>query len=48
MLFIDYSNQHQESHQMPHDDLVTIFTGFVRPLAEYAAPVWPCSLTVNE
>ena len=33
---------------LPHDDLVTIFTGFVRPLAEYAAPVWHCGLTVNE
>ena len=33
---------------LPHDDLVTNFTGFVRTLAEYAAPVWHCGLTVNE
>ena len=33
---------------LPHDDLVTIFAGFVRPSAEYAAPIWHCGLTVNE
>jgi hypothetical protein len=33
---------------LPLDDLVTIFTGFVRPLAEYAAPVWHSGLTVKE
>ena len=31
---------------LPHDDLVTIFTGFVRPLAKYAAPIWHCGLTI--
>ena len=29
---------------LPCDDLVTIFSGFVRPLAEYAASVWHPSL----
>ena len=29
---------------LPNDDLVTIFMGFVRPLAEYAAPIWHCGL----
>ena len=43
----------EKSHRLrrfnlPHDDLITIFTGFVRPLAEYVAPVWHCGLTVNE
>ena len=33
---------------LPHDDLVTIFAGYGRPLAEYAALVWHCGLTVNE
>ena len=33
---------------LPHDDLVTIYTGFVRPLAEYAAPVWHSGLTVKD
>jgi hypothetical protein len=33
---------------LPRDDLLTIFTGYVRPLAEYAAPVWHPGLTNNE
>ena len=33
---------------LPIDDLVTIFSGFVRPIAEYAAPVWHSGLTVDE
>ena len=33
---------------LPTDDLITIFSGFVRPLAEYAAPVWHPGLTIDE
>lgn len=33
---------------LPRDDLVTIFSGFVRPLAEYAAPVWHPGLKSDE
>ena len=33
---------------LPTDDLVTIYSGFVRPMAEYAAPVWHPGLTVHE
>lgn len=33
---------------LPLDDLITIFTGFVRPLAEYACPVWHPGLTNYE
>jgi DNA-binding transcriptional regulator of glucitol operon len=33
---------------LPHDDLVTVFAGFVRPLAEYAAPIWHSGLTVDQ
>ena len=34
--------------KLPMDDLITIFSGFVRPLAEYAAPVWHPGLTAKE
>ena len=33
---------------LPTDDLVTIYSGFVRPTVEYAAPVWHPGLTVHE
>ena len=33
---------------LPRDDLVTIFSGFVRPSAEHAAPVWHPGLTSEE
>jgi len=33
---------------LPHDDLITIFSGFVRPLAEYAAPIWHPGITVSQ
>ena len=33
---------------LPTDDLVTIYSGFVRPTVEYAAPVWYPGLTVHE
>ncbi len=38
----------RKGFNFPHDDLVTIFPGFVRPLAEYAALVWHSYLTVQE
>ncbi|XP_071798864.1 uncharacterized protein [Asterias amurensis] len=34
--------------KLPMDDLITIFSGFVCPLAEYAAPVWHPGLTAKE
>ena len=33
---------------LPTDDLVTIYSGFVRPKADYAAPVWHSGITVAE
>ena len=33
---------------VPRHDLLTVFTGYIRPLAEYAAPVWSGALTNNE
>ena len=33
---------------LPNDDLVTIYSGFVHPTVEYAAPVWHPRLTVHE
>ena len=33
---------------LPTDDLVTIYSKFVRPTVEYAAPVWHPGLTVHE
>ena len=33
---------------LPTNDLVTVYSGFVRPTVEYAAPVWHPGLTVHE
>ena len=33
---------------LPRDDLITIFSGFVRPLVEYAAPVWHPGLKYDD
>ncbi len=33
---------------LPTNDLVTIYSGFVRPTAEYAAPVWHSGITADE
>ena len=33
---------------LPSDDLVTIYSRFVRPTVEYAAPVWHPGITVHE
>ena len=30
------------------DDLVTVYTSFVRPLLEYACPVWHCAITKTQ
>ena len=32
----------------PIEDLVTVFTGFIRPVLEYACPVWHSSLTQSQ
>ena len=32
-------------HGLPRQDLMTIYTSFVRPVTEYAAPVWSGALT---
>ena len=36
------------SHGLPHHDLLTIFVAFVRPILEYAAPVWSSGLTLDQ
>ena len=33
---------------VPRHDLLTVFTGYIRPLTEYAAPVWSGALTNNQ
>ena len=33
---------------LPRADLVTIFTGFLRPLVEFAAPVWHSGITAAQ
>ena len=32
---------------LPQQDLLTIYTGFIRPLLEYAAPAWHPGLTID-
>ena len=34
--------------QLPWKDLLTVYTGYVRPLVEYAVPVWHSGLTVEQ
>ena len=33
---------------VPADDLVSVYMGYVRPICEYAAPVWQSSITVDQ
>ncbi len=33
---------------VPRKDLLTVLTGYIRPLTEYAAPVWSGALTNNQ
>ena len=35
-------------HELPRDDLITIFIGYIRPIMEYAAPVWSGGITLNQ
>lgn len=35
-------------HGLPQQDLMTIYTSSIRPITEYAAPVWNCAITNNE
>ena len=32
----------------PPDDMITVFTGFIRPVLEYACPVWHSSITQQQ
>ena len=33
---------------VPADDLVSVYMGYVRPICEYAAPVWHSNITVDQ
>ena len=35
-------------HNLPRQDLLTVYTCYIRPITEYAAPVWNGALTVNQ
>ena len=37
-----------KGHGLPVEDLCTIYTGFLRPLVEYASPVWNGGLTKEQ
>lgn len=37
-----------KGHGLPIEDLCTIYTGFLRPLVEYASPVWNGGLTKEQ
>ena len=37
-----------KSYHVPREDLLTVYIGYVRPLTEYAAPVWSGALTQNQ
>lgn len=43
-----YMLRRLKQFRLPAADLVTVYTGFVRPLLEYACPVWHSSLTTAE
>ena len=36
------------SYGLPHSDLITLYKSFIRPLMEYAAPVWNGALTQHQ
>ena len=35
-------------HNLPWKDLITVYTCYVRPVLEYAVPVWNGALTANQ
>ena len=37
-----------KGHGLPSCDLLTIYLGYIRPILEYAAPVWNSGLTRNQ
>ena len=47
-LILDYLLKLLKHLNLATDDLVTIYSGFVRPTVGYAAPVWHPGLTVHE
>ena len=36
------------NHNVPYNDLLTIYRSYVRPILEYGAPVWNGALTKNQ
>ena len=34
--------------RLPNDDLLLIYKGYIRPLVEYAVPVWHSGLTIAQ
>ena len=34
--------------RLPNDDLLLIYNGYIRPLVEYAVPVWHSGLTIAQ
>ena len=35
-------------HNLPRRDLITVYTCYIRPITEYAAPVWNGAITENQ